>query len=63
MADALRELHGVEGAQTHRSWWVARAAVRSVKKSGGRIALTLPNGREALVSRAYARDLRNARWF
>jgi LytTr DNA-binding domain-containing protein len=63
LADALRELHAIDGAQTHRSWWVARAAVRDVKRDGSRVALVLPNGREALVSRAFARGLRAARWF
>jgi hypothetical protein len=63
MADALRELRGVDGAQTHRSWWVARAAVRDVKRDGGRVALVLPDGKEAAVSRGLAADLRAAGWF
>lgn len=63
MADALLELGGVEGAQTHRSWWIARRAMRGVKKGEGRVALTLPDGREVAVSRAYARELREAGWF
>jgi hypothetical protein len=62
MADALMELEPVEGAQTHRSWWVARHAVRGVRKGEGRIGLLLPNGNEVPVSRAYARDLRAAGW-
>jgi LytTr DNA-binding domain len=62
MADALKELAAVEGAQTHRSWWVARHAVRGVRKGEGRIGLLLPDGREVPVSRAYARDLRAAGW-
>lgn len=62
MADALRELHGAEGAKTHRSWWVARAAVREVRRSDGRIALILPNGREAAVSRSAAPALREEGW-
>jgi hypothetical protein len=63
MADALRELASLEGAQTHRSWWVARAAVRGVRRGDGKVALLLPDGREAPVSRAFARDLRAAQWF
>ena len=62
MADALKELAPVEGAQTHRSWWVARRAVRSVRRGEGRIGLLLPDGREVPVSRAYSRDLRTAGW-
>jgi hypothetical protein len=32
LADAIAELEGLEGAQTHRSWWVARAAVESARR-------------------------------
>ena len=28
LSDAVSELEGLEGARTHRSWWVAREAVR-----------------------------------
>lgn len=62
LADALRELDAFDGARTHRSWWVARAAVRGVKRWDGKAALTLPDGREAPISRSYARALRAARW-
>jgi DNA-binding LytR/AlgR family response regulator len=27
LADAVAELEGIEGAQVHRSWWVARDAI------------------------------------
>lgn len=63
LADALQELEGLEGAQTHRSWWVARDAVRDVERGGGRATLTLEGGLEAPVSRRYARALRDAGWY
>ena len=63
LADALAELDGLEGAQTHRSWWVAKAAVTDARRSDGRGALTLKNGVEAPVSRSYAAALREAGWF
>lgn len=63
LADALKELEGLEGAQTHRSWWVARDAVRDVARGEGRATLTLDNGLEAPVSRRYARALREAGWW
>jgi hypothetical protein len=63
LADAVAELEGIEGAQTHRSWWVARAAVKEVKRSDGRATLILPSDAEAPVSRTYARALREAGWF
>ena len=63
LADALVELEGLEGAQTHRSWWVARAAVTSVERLDGRAVLTLKDGAEVPVSRGFARALRTAAWF
>lgn len=63
LADALGELEGLEGAQTHRSWWVARDAVASVSRGDGRAALTLDGGLVAPVSRRYARALREAGWW
>lgn len=63
LTDALAELEGLEGAQTHRSWWVARDAVASVARGDGRAALTLDTGAVAPVSRRYARALREAGWW
>ncbi|MFZ0266259.1 LytTR family transcriptional regulator DNA-binding domain-containing protein [Caulobacter sp.] len=63
LSDAVAELEGIEGAQTHRSWWVAKAAVRDAKRGDGRATLTLTSGVEAPVSRAYARTLRQAGWY
>ncbi|WP_332676715.1 LytTR family DNA-binding domain-containing protein [Brevundimonas sp.] len=63
LSDALTELEGLEGAQTHRSWWVAKDAVRGVSRGDGRATLTLEGGIEAPVSRRYARALREAGWY
>ncbi len=63
LSDALGELAGLDGAQTHRSWWVARAAVRDVARSDGRATLTLEAGLKVPVSRANATALRAAGWF
>ena len=60
--DALRELDGLDGAQVHRSHWVARSAVAGVVRRGGRIALRLVNGREVPVSRTFAPALRDRGW-
>ncbi|HEX8469826.1 MAG TPA: LytTR family DNA-binding domain-containing protein [Brevundimonas sp.] len=62
-ADALEELDGLEGAQTHRSWWVARGAVREVARGDGRATLSLDGGLTAPVSRRYAKALRDAGWY
>jgi DNA-binding LytR/AlgR family response regulator len=63
LSDALAELDGLEGGQTHRSWWVARDAVRGVARGDGRAVLTLDGGLQAPVSRRYARALRAAGWY
>jgi len=63
LADALSELEGLEGAQTHRSWWVSRDAVRDVARGDGRATLTLDGGLSVPVSRRHARALRAAGWY
>jgi len=63
LTDAVAELEGIEGAQTHRSWWVAKAAVEDARRGDGRATLSLKGGVEAPVSRAYAKALRDAGWF
>ena len=63
LSDALSELEGLEGAQTHRSWWVAKDAVRDVERGDGRATLTLDGGLTVPVSRRHARALRAAGWW
>ncbi|HEX8233628.1 MAG TPA: LytTR family DNA-binding domain-containing protein [Caulobacteraceae bacterium] len=63
LGDAVAELEGIEGAQTHRSWWVAKDAVAGAKSRDGRATLTLKNGAEAPVSRTYAAALRREGWW
>ncbi len=63
MSDAIAELEGLEGAQTHRSWWVARDAVESARRDGDRLTLLLKGGAEAPVSRPNMRPLREAGWY
>jgi hypothetical protein len=62
LADAIAELDGIEGAQVHRSWWVAREAITDAQKGDGRATLTLKDGAEVPVSRTYAGQLREKRW-
>jgi hypothetical protein len=63
LSDAIAELEGLEGARTHRSWWVAKAALADVKKGDSRATLKLKDGTEAPVSRSYVRALREAGWY
>lgn len=62
LADAVAELEGIEGAQVHRSWWVARGAIADARRGDGRATLTLKDGSEVPVSRTYARQLRERGW-
>jgi hypothetical protein len=62
LSDAIDELQGIEGAQVHRSWWVARGAITDARRGDGRATLTLQDGAEVPVSRTYARLLRERGW-
>lgn len=63
LRDALAELGDLEGAQVHRSWWVARGAVADVRRDGRNVALVLDNGLTVPVSRANVSPLKAAGWF
>jgi hypothetical protein len=63
LSDAVAELDGLAGAQTHRSWWVAKNAVRGASRGDGRATLELEGGLTAPVSRSYAATLREAGWY
>ena len=60
--DAIRELDGIEGSQTHRSWWVARAAVIDKARANGRVSFTLKGGLNAPVRRSFSKALKKYCW-
>jgi len=62
LKDAIAALGGVEGLQTHRSWWVARDAVVEVSDAGRAIRLRLSNGLWVPVARSAVTRLRAAGW-
>ncbi len=62
LADALAELAQVPGAQTHRSWWVAKDAVTAVDRGAGKATLTLAGGIQAPVSRSFLPVLAAQGW-
>lgn len=62
LGDALDLLSTMDGFRTHRSWWVARTAVQTVRWKGGRGALALSDGSFAPVSRTYAAALKGTDW-
>lgn len=63
LSDAAAACQELDGARTHRSWWVARAAVSEARKGDGRAVLVLQDGTEAPVSRTNYPALREAGWF
>ncbi len=61
-SEALAELAGAAGCQTHRSWWVATDAIVSVSWRRGAGEAKLAGGLRAPVSRTHAPLLRAAGW-
>lgn len=53
LGDAIEEMEPVEGICTHRSHWVARAAITGHAYEGGKLYLTLCNDDRVPVSRTY----------
>lgn len=56
--DALKDLEGIEGVQTHRSWWVAINAVEEVQKDYGKNFYLLKNQIKAPISRSFIKNLK-----
>ena len=57
--DALRAVAGQEGAQVHRSHWVARTGIMQSKRLKGRDILLTRDGFEVPVSRSYKNHLKD----
>jgi len=62
MRDAVAELAGIDGAQVHRSWWVARAHVTGTQRDGRNVRLLLTGGIAAPVARRHVEALQAAGW-
>lgn len=62
MRDAVNELDGLDGAQVHRSWWVARSSVRKVERDGRNVRLVLAKGLIVPVARNMVPVLKSAGW-
>lgn len=63
MRDAVAELDGLDGAQVHRSWWVARSAVERAERDGRNLRLILAGDLSVPVARNIATTLKAANWF
>lgn len=61
-ADAVAEMEGADGLRTHRSWWVAKAAVRNFVSRGRRMDLVLEGGLTVPVTREASSQVRRANW-
>lgn len=62
LKDSILELEGIDGRQVHRSWWVARDAVRAVRRHRGRTWLELDDRLQVPVSRRNVSRLKDAGW-
>ena len=63
LADAVHNLDGAKGLQTHRSWWVNATGLEEVKKENGQMKLILKSGTAVPVSRTYQSAVKAAGWF
>lgn len=59
-SDAVAEMNGVEGYNTHRSHWVSRAAICENANKDGKLFLILVNGTRVPVSRSFRPHLTDA---
>lgn len=57
--DLLKQLQASDGIQTHRSWWVGRAAAPMLCKAGSRLSLRLADGTEVPVARTRSRHVQD----
>ena len=62
MRAAIARAAAIEGLQTHRSWWVARGAVRSVEGDSRALRLIMSSGLVVPVARSQVAVLRQSGW-
>lgn len=60
LADAIAETRGIDGLQIHRSHWVARDAVKALKRVEGRPMIETTSGALLPVSRSFLAPVRAA---
>lgn len=59
-SDMMLALHTLDGVRVHRSYWVRRSSVASVRQQGRGLELTLSNGMKVPVSHGYKELARQA---
>jgi len=62
LSDAMTETGSFEGLQTHRSWWVAKAAIDKITPKGRTAEIILKNEITVPVSRNALKTVRDAGW-
>jgi len=62
LRDAIERLGHADGLRVHRSWWVAKDAVVSIRRAGRTAIISLTSGHEAVVARDMMPQLRAAGW-
>jgi len=62
MRDAIDRLGTADGLRVHRSWWIAKDAVASIRREGRTATIILTSGHEAAVARDMMPQLRAAGW-
>lgn len=58
LSEAIAMLDPALGAQAHRRWWVATAAIAAAEQAGGQLRLQLVNGLSVPVGRTYLAAVR-----
>ena len=59
---AIDEMGPVDGQQVHRSFWVARSAIRAVKRHGNAYRIVMLDGTSIPLSRRRYRELSRSDW-
>ena len=59
LKDAVQEIPKHLGIQTHRSYWVADAAVKTLRKDGGKYLIETISDESIPVSQSYLRQVRD----
>ncbi len=50
LTNAIKRVHNTEGLKVHRSYWVAKPAIRKLDRQAGRNIIVLSNGQQIPVS-------------
>ncbi|MGB0906518.1 MAG: LytTR family transcriptional regulator DNA-binding domain-containing protein [Maricaulaceae bacterium] len=62
LSDAISEMGEIDGQRPHRSWWIAKSAVKHIKQLGRNGEITLVNDVVVPVSRNGLKTLKSVNW-